>query len=301
MNFATTPSFANQGLRPGSQLLLCVLASLTLIVGDSQFGLMDRTRDALSVVLYPLQRAVNMPLSAAAHVGEFFVTQTQLKQENADLRSRELAQSARLARLNTVEQELLQLKALNGLRLGNAQGGKLGEVLYTARDPFSYKIIIDKGLDANISAGLPVVDERGLLGQVTRVQPLTAEVTLIIDKNQMVPVRNQRTGQRSLLYGYGGGVEVRYLPAAADIQPGDLLVTSGIDNLYSEGIPVARVTRVDRPAGASFARVLCQSIAGVQSSRYVLILPPRAAVPPRPDPAVTTAKAQKKKNTEDEG
>lgn len=295
MNFATTPSFANQGLRPGSQLLLCVLASLTLIVGDSQFGLMDRTRDALSVVLYPLQRAVNMPLSAAAHVGEFFVTQTQLKQENADLRSRELAQSARLARLNTVEQELLQLKALNGLRLGNAQGGKLGEVLYTARDPFSYKIIIDKGLDANISAGLPVVDERGLLGQVTRVQPLTAEVTLIIDKNQMVPVRNQRTGQRSLLYGYGGGVEVRYLPAAADIQPGDLLVTSGIDNLYSEGIPVARVTRVDRPAGASFARVLCQSIAGVQSSRYVLILPPRAAVPPRPDPAVTTAKTQKKK------
>ena len=190
---------------------------------------------------------------------------------------------------------------MNGLRLGNAQGGKLGEVLYTARDPFSYKIIIDKGLDANISAGLPVVDERGLLGQVTRVQPLTAEVTLIIDKNQMVPVRNQRTGQRSLLYGYGGGVEVRYLPAAADIQPGDLLVTSGIDNLYSEGIPVARVTRVDRPAGASFARVLCQSIAGVQSSRYVLILPPRAAVPPRPDPAVTTAKTQKKKNTEDEG
>jgi len=301
MNFANTPRFANQGLRPGSQLLLCVLASLTLIIGDSQFGLMDRTRDALSVVLYPVQRAVNMPLSAAAHVGEFFVSQAQLKQENAELRSRELAQSARLARLNTLEQELLQLKALNSLRLGNAQGGKLGEVLYTARDPFSYKIIIDKGMDANLSAGLPVVDERGLLGQVTRVQPLTAEVTLIIDKNQMVPVRNQRTGQRSLLYGYGGGVEVRYLPATADIQPGDLLVTSGIDNLYSEGIPVARVTRVDRPAGASFARVLCQSIAGVQSSRYVLILPPRAALPPRPEPAPQPAKPKKKKDTEDEG
>lgn len=301
MNFANTPRFANQGLRPGAQLLLCVLASLTLIIGDSQFGLMDRTRDALSVVLYPVQRAVNMPLSAAAHFGEFFVTQTQLKQENAELRSRELAQSARLARLNTLEQELLQLKALNSLRLGNAQGGKLGEVLYTARDPFSYKIIIDKGLDANLSAGLPVVDDRGLLGQVTRVQPLTAEVTLIIDKNQMVPVRNQRTGQRSLLYGYGGGVEVRYLPATADIQPGDLLVTSGIDNLYSEGIPVARVTRVDRPAGASFARVLCQSIAGVQSSRYVLILPPRASLPPRPEPAPQPVKAKKKKDPEDEG
>lgn len=299
MNFATTPRFANQGLRPGAQLLLCILASLALIIGDSQFGLMDRTRDALSVVLYPVQRAVNMPLSAAAHIGEFFVSQAQLKQENAELRSRELAQSARLARLNTLEQELLQLKALNGLRLGNAQGGKLGEVLYTARDPFSYKIIIDKGQDANISAGLPVVDERGLLGQVTRVQPLTAEVTLIIDKNQMVPVRNQRTGQRSLLYGYGGGVEVRYLPAAADIQPGDLLVTSGIDNLYGEGIPVARVTRVDRPAGASFARVLCQSLAGVQSSRYVLILPPRSAIPPRPAPA--PVKPQKQHNPEDEG
>jgi rod shape-determining protein MreC len=301
MNFANTPRFSNQGLRPGSQLLLCTLTSLALLVGDSQFGLMDRTRDALSVVLYPIQRAVNMPMAAAAHIGEFFITQTALKQENAELRSRELAQSARLARLTSLEQEVQQLKALNGLRTNSLQAGQLGEVLYTARDPFSYKIIIDKGLDAKLAAGLPVVDERGLLGQVTRVQPLTAEVTLIIDKNQMVPVVNQRTGQRSLLYGYGGGVEVRYLPAAADIQPGDLLVTSGIDGLYSEGIPVARVTRVDRPAGASFARVLCQSIAGVQSSRYVLVLPPRAAMPPRPAPAPQPAKPKKKKDTEDEG
>ena len=92
--------------------------------------------------------------------------------------------------------------------------------------------------------------------------------------------------------------EVRYLPAAADIQPGDLLVTSGIDNLYGEGIPVARVTRVDRPAGASFARVLCQSLAGVQSSRYVLILPPRSAIPPRP---ALPRSSHKTAHPEDEG
>ena len=301
MNFANTPSFANQGLRPGSQLALCVLLSLALLIGDSQFGLMDRTRDALSVALYPLQRAANLPLSLLRHVGDFFVSQTQLKAENDRLRSRELAQASQLVRLSTLETELAQLKALHLLTASRSDSGTLAEVLYTARDPFSYKIIIDKGQNAGLAAGLPVVDSLGLIGQITRVQPLTAEVTLIVDKNQMVPVMNQRTGQRSLLYGYGGGVEVRYLAAAADIQVGDLLVTSGIDGVYQAGTPVARVTQVERPAGASFARVRCRSVAGVQSSRYVLVPPPRPALPPRPAPLPAPEHGKPKPDSKDAG
>lgn len=300
MNFANSPSFANQGLSPGARLILCVLASLALLVGDSHFGLMDRARDAISVLLYPVQRAVNLPLAAGRHIGDFFVTQTELKQENDRLRSLELAQSGRLMRLQMLERELAQLKALNQLKAGRSDGGQLAEVLYTARDPFSYKIIIDKGMDAGVKAGLPVIDEQGLIGQITRVQPLTSEITLIVNKNQMVPVVNLRTGQRTLLYGYGGGVEVRYLSSGSDIRPGDQLVTSGIDGLYQNGIPVARVTHVDRPAGAAFARVLCQSVAGVQSSRYVMVLPARSAVPPAPPPEPEPAVKKKKKTTDED-
>ncbi len=298
MNFANTPSFASQGLGPGTRLAMCIAASIALLIGDSHFGLMDRARDGLSVLLYPVQRAVNLPLAAGRHLGDFFVSQAELKAENDRLRSLELAQSGRLMRLQTLERELAQLKALNQLKVGRDNGGQLAEVLYTARDPFSYKIIIDKGLDAGIQPGLPVIDEIGLIGQVTRVQPLTSEITLIVNKNQMVPVMNLRTSQRTLLYGYGGGIEVRYLSTASDIRPGDVLVTSGIDGMFQAGIPVARVTHVDRPAGAAFARVLCQSLAGVQSSRYVLVMPQQPARPPQP--AAQPEPASKKKKTSDE-
>lgn len=303
MNFANSPSFANQGLRPGSRLALCVVTSLALLVGDSQYGLMDRLRDGLSVVLFPIQRAVNIPLSAAQHVGDYFILQSALKAENDRLRSRELMQSARLMRLQSLEQEISQLRSLNALRRSPADDGQLAEVLYTARDPYSFKIIIDKGMDAGLKAGLPVIDERGLIGQVTRTQPLTAEVTLLIDRNHMVPVMIQRTGQRALLYGYGGGIELRYLPAIADIRPGDLLVTSGIDGTYPAGVPVAKVGRVDRPSGSAFVRVQCQSLAGVQASRYVMVLPPRGDLPPRPAAEAPPAAPKKKQaaNSEDEG
>ena len=92
------------------------------------------------------------------------------------------------------------------------------------------------------------MDDRGLIGQITRVQPLTAEVTLITDKTLMVPVMIQRTGLRAILYGFGGGVELRYLPIHADVKPGDMVITSGIDGLYPEGVPVAMITRVERNA-----------------------------------------------------
>ncbi|SCK10978.1 rod shape-determining protein MreC [Vogesella sp. LIG4] len=300
MNFANTPSFANQGLSPAGRLTLCVLASIALLIGDSHFGLMDRARNAISVLLYPVQRAANLPLAAGRHIGDFFVTQAELKQDNDRLRSVELAQSGRLMRLQSLERELAQLKALNQLKVGRSEGGQLAEVLYTARDPFSYKIIIDKGQDAGVKAGLPVIDEIGLIGQVTRVQPLTSEITLIVNKNEMVPVMNLRTSQRTLLYGYGGGIEVRYLSASSDIRPGDELVTSGLDGMYQAGIPVARVTHVDRPAGAAFARVLCQSLAGVQSSRYVMVMPEQPLRPPQPAPLPEPASKKKKPSNEDD-
>ncbi|RXZ44445.1 rod shape-determining protein MreC [Crenobacter cavernae] len=284
MNFTNTPSFISHGPRPGLRLALAVVASVALLVGDARLGLMDPAREALSVALYPLQWVVNAPLSGAQHASEFFADQARLKQENARLKTRELKLSAQLAELATVKNELAELKAMNALRAQRAEKSLLAEVLYTGRDPFSYKIIIDKGQDAGLVAGQPVVGDAGLIGQITRVQPLTAEVTLVINKDQMVPVMVERTGVRAILYGYGGGVELRYLPVHADLVIGDRLVTSGIDGVYPAGLPVARVTKVERKPGAAFLQVASLPVDGVYRQRYVLALDTGANRPPAPQP-----------------
>jgi rod shape-determining protein MreC len=160
-------------------------------------------------------------------------------------------------------------------------------VLYDAADPYSRKVVIDRGQTHGIEAGSPVIDESGVLGQVTRVYPLVSEVTLLIDRDQAIPVLNARTGVRSVAHGEpsasGDGLELRYTLASADIAEGDLLTTSGVDGIYPAGLPVARVTLVERQAESSFTRVRCEPMARVQGTLHVLVLAPAGdAVPPSP-------------------
>jgi rod shape-determining protein MreC len=165
-------------------------------------------------------------------------------------------------------------------------------VLFTARDPFSQKVLVDKGGDAGIEAGAAVIDEQGVVGQVTRVFTSMAEVTLLTDKDHAVPVVSERTGVRSVLYGAGAGrsLELRFIPPSADIVAGDRLVTSGLDRTYPPGLAVARVDAVERDTGQIFARITCSPLAGVDRSGELLVLGRGAALPPRPDePAVPDA------------
>jgi rod shape-determining protein MreC len=169
-------------------------------------------------------------------------------------------------------------------------------VLYDAADPFTRKVIIDKGALAAVQSGAPVLDELGILGQVTRVYPLVSEVTLISDRNQAIPVQNVRTGARSLAFGdmssAHGSMELRYMAANADIQEGDLLSTSGVDGVYPPGLQVARVTHIERRVDSAFARVSCRPVARVEGSLHVLVLQPlagqilaRPPTEPSPPPA----------------
>ena len=297
MDFANNPSFIRQGLSPGSRLAICITLSLALLIGDGQYGLMEYTRQGMSVLFYPLQRAINFPVIAAEETGGFLSRQSQLQAENAKLKRQQMVLLSRVQQLEMIEKEFNDLQQLNQLKNQRADGYGIAEILYTGRDPFSYKIIIDKGEDSRLRAGQPVADARGLIGQITRVQPLTAEVTLITDKSLMVPVMVQRTGLRAILYGYGGGVEARYIPIHADVRPGDLLVTSGLDGLYPEGLPVAFVTRVDHSTDSAFLRIITQPTAGVENGRYVLVLNEKASVSPRPaDPVPAPEKPTKKAN-----
>jgi rod shape-determining protein MreC len=158
--------------------------------------------------------------------------------------------------------------------------------------------MVDKGTRDGVRPGSPVVDEAGVVGQVTRVHALFAEVTLLTDKDQAIPVQIARNGLRAVAFGGGasGLLELRYLAANAEIVNGDKLITSGIDGVYPAGLPVATVTRVERDATNIFAHVLCQPAAGVDRGRIVLLLTP-AAAPASPPVEAAAEKGSDKPST----
>jgi rod shape-determining protein MreC len=193
-----------------------------------------------------------------------------------------------------LELENERLRALLDMQQRQPLSGVVAEILYAARDPFSRRVIINRGSQQDVAAGQVVVDERGVIGQITRVYPMLAEVTLITDKDQAVPVQIVRNGLRAVLFGSGDGtLELRFLAANADVQMGDQLVTSGLDGLYLPGLPVATVKQVNRDTTYAFARIHCEPVAGVERHGMALILGRREAPPPPPQEAEEQEKPMK--------
>jgi len=278
------PPFFKTGPTPLARLLIFSALSITLLVADTLFGYLTPLRRIAAAVVYPLQRIAVAPVAIARRIGEFFVTQSALRAENTRLAAENLSSAAQLQQLKALETENAQLRELIGARKRLEVKVLAAEVLYAARDPFSRKLVVDKGLQHGVEAGQAVVDDRGVVGQVTRVYPWLAEVTLITDKGQFVPVQNLRNGLRAVLSGTGseGSLELRFIPLNADFQNGDQLATSGIDGVYPPGLPVAEVVNVERNAAQLFARITCKPIAGVASHTQLLIVTARPEVPPRP-------------------
>jgi rod shape-determining protein MreC len=177
-------------------------------------------------------------------------------------------------RYEAAQAEAGQLRRLIGAAERLPVKSMPAEILYNGRDPYSRKVVIDKGSQSGVRAGSPVVDEAGVIGQVTRAHALAAEVTLLTDKDQAIPVQVVRNGLRAVAFGAGasGMLELRFMASNAEIQNGDRLVTSGIDGTYPPGIPVGTVARIERDAAYAFARIVCQPAAGVERGRYVLVI-----------------------------
>lgn len=257
---------------PAARLAMWSALAIALIVLDARFNAMGWLRAGVVAVFYPAQLAVRAPFDFAVDVSGFLVRHRTLQTENVILRERNQQASAQLARLDSLQTENDELRRLVVLRQMTGFDTIATEILSTPRDPFSQRVMLDKGSSAGIQSGQPVVDGMGLVGQVTRAYAFSSEVTLVTDRGHAVPVQIQRTGQRVLAFGGGAGMEVRYLPTHTDIQPGDILVTSGIDRVYPAGLSVAKVTRVQRPADNPYARVSCLPLAGVDKSRVLMVL-----------------------------
>jgi rod shape-determining protein MreC len=171
------------------------------------------------------------------------------------------------------------------------------QVLYDAADPYTRRMVIDKGMAQGVTEGSPVLDESGVLGQVTRVYPLVSEVTLVIDRDHAIPVLNTRTGARSVAYGdpsaHGGALELRFMAGNADVQQGDVLSTSGVDGVYPPGLPVARIDKIERRADSAFARIYCVPLAITSGAKHVMVLKPLSAQIPQRPPIEATQSVKK--------
>ncbi|QIL45198.1 rod shape-determining protein MreC [Acidovorax sp. HDW3] len=286
----SAPSLFNQGPSALSRWALYSALALFLMVADARFHLTDPLRQAVAAVLYPVQWLMLQPVQLAQRGADYFGSVQSAQNEAQQARQQMTEMAQRVHQADLLRQENTQLRALLDLRARVAPQALAAQVVYDAADPYTRRVIVDKGQLAGVEPGAPVLDERGVLGQVTRVLPLLSEVTLLIDRDQAIPVLNARTGARSVAYGepqaeQGGGMELRFMPSNADVQEGDLLVTSGIDGVYPPGLPVAHVQRVERRADSAFTRIYCTPVARSDGVRHVLLLPPQVqALPPRPEP-----------------
>jgi len=294
----TPPPIFRQGPSALTKLVFFAALAVFLMVADGRFRIIEPLRSGLAVVLLPIQRTLAVPValwaSARDYLGGFDHALAAAREAERAL----AAQAAEAARSRQLRLENEQLRALLELRPAIAARTQAAEVLYEAADPFSRKLFVDRGQAQGVAAGAPVVNGAGVLGQVTRVYPLTAEVTLLIDKDAAIPVLNLRTQQRSVAFGGqqlqgAGAMELRFLPGNADVRVGDALVTSGLDGVYPPGLPVARVAEVQRRSEAGFARILLQPVARADAASHVVLVEPLALqLPPRPDDAASAAGAR---------
>src|SRR5690349_175097 len=254
------------------------------MIADHRFRALETVRLSLSVLAHPIEELAAVPSQAFGRVTDYFTSQDRLLRENQELKVKVLEQSAAAQEARLLRAEQAHLLAMSPGKSRYAEGGMLAEVLYSARNPFTRKVVLDKGLKDSVAPGMPVIDGTGVVGQVTNVGTFTSEVTLVTEKDQSVPVMLVRNGLRAIAVGSGkdGSIDVPFMPVSADIQNGDVFVTSGIDGTYPPGLLVAQVTSVEKNAAYVFAKIVAKPSAGVESYRYVMIVaaPPAAAARP---------------------
>lgn len=272
-------SFSSQrGIRPITKLIVLGMTSIVFLVLDNHYSGINQGKKYAATVLYPIQWLANKPIEFYEYVENLLQTQEYLISENQRLTAdnARLKLESRQAALQA--RELQQLRNLASLQQFGLNTTATAEVISSGREPLSNHILIDKGSQDNIVAGDAVVDEGGLVGQITQLQPMSATVSLLTDTETVIPVMVERTGVRSLVYGGGGHLNLRYFPTEADLEPNDILVTSGLDSVYPVGIPVARVIQTSRNAGTPYYRVQLEPMAALRSSKYVLVLPQKPDV-----------------------
>jgi rod shape-determining protein MreC len=274
------PPFFKRGPAPVALFCFYAALSLALIIIDTRFQTLDLVRSGVSLLTYPFQRLALAPASLYESASAHFSSLSRVQADNTRLRRIQLENAVRLLHTRQLEVENEHLRRLLDMKSLTKANGQVARILYSARDPFSRKLVVDKGGMDGITQGQAVIDYDGVTGQVTRIFPHVSEVTLITDKNHAIPVQILRNGLRSILFGIGNGqLELRFTQVNADIQNGDHLVTSGLGGAFPAGLPVARVVRIEHDASHAYARVYCRPLAGLETFSEFKILGPIGPAP----------------------
>lgn len=272
------PPFFRQGTSALSKLLIFSAFAILLMVADARFKVMQPLRVVLATVLYPVQWLVMRPVQIGQDINQYLISTTAAQSALVEMKKKHSNQALRSNQVEQLSLENARLRKLLGLQVRFDSAATSAQVVYDAADSYIRKVIIDKGLTHKIQLGSPVIDETGVIGQITRIYPFTSEVTLITNRDHPVPVLNVRTGTRGVVYGdsssSGEVMELRFMASNADVTEGDLLATSGVDGIYPPGLPVARVSKVERDVATTFARIYCNPVALVSGSYHVLVLEP---------------------------
>jgi rod shape-determining protein MreC len=271
------PPFFRVGFAPLTKLVFFGALSLVLMFGDKQLQFTQPIRAGLATLVLPVQWLVLQPGQALAAIGQHFESLDQAQKNLQRNQAQAVQQSMRVQQVEQLQLENQHLRQLLDLQGSVTTPSQVAEILFDVLDPYNQRVVINKGQLKDIALGSPVIDAGGVLGQVTRVYPLSAEVTLLTDRDQSIPVLNSRTGARNVASGdiFEGvpQIELKFVPASADVKEGDLLTTSGIDGVYPAGLHVARISNVERRVEISFARIHAKPLAEMKG-RHVLVLQP---------------------------
>ena len=259
--------------RPVNRLIILSIISILLMVLDNRYAAVRQLKAYLATALQPLQWLADQPVALYDYGSTFLQSQQTLIQENQRLQTENMRLSTAIRQNDVQQLQLAELKKLNllvGSGIGNSTAA---QIVSNGKNPLSDKLLLNKGSNDGLKAGDAVIDQYGLIGQISAVQPFNAELTVLTSSQTVVPVMVARTGVRSLVYGDSNQVSLRYFPLDADLQPGDLLVTSGMDSVYPAGIPVAKVESALRSSGTPYYRTTLSIPAAIRNSKYVLVLP----------------------------
>jgi rod shape-determining protein MreC len=271
---ATNRRLTGHGSSPGLRFTLYAFVSIVVMVLDQRGGWLTEVRFLLQAAAYPLQLAVSSPSAAWAWMKESVQTREALRAENTRLRARESALALRALNYEGLARENAQLRGLSHALPPIVDRWLIGEIVNVELTTLRQRLLINRGTTNGVFAGQAVLDDSGLLGQTIHIGPWSAEVILVTDPEHAVPVQIERTGLRTIAVGAGneGTLALPYLPANADVKPGDLLITSGLGGVFPAGYPVARVAEVHRDAVQPLAQVRAVPLAHIDRDREVALV-----------------------------
>lgn len=251
-----------------------VILSVVIMTMDRQMGGLDRFRQGLSLLVYPVRAAVDMPYSAWNWLSESLSSRSDLLEANRELRQQQLLLQGQVQRFAALEEENRRLRTLLESSQQLEAHVQVAELLRADLDPFRHRVTINMGTNGGISDGQAIIDANGVVGQVTVAGPVSADAILITDPSHATPVEINRNGLRTVALGTGSldRLDLPFLPNSADIHEGDLLVTSGLAQRFPRGYPVAIVDTIQRDPGQAFASITARPIAMLDRLREVLIV-----------------------------